>query len=71
MDIDAKDLDGRTHLYLALKNNQIHTVHVLLENHAQPWSTSGCNYNDILRDNPAMFKYLQKYRFLDMFWRLC
>lgn len=62
-DIDFQDIIGRTPLYFAIVGGSYEIVELLLDNQANPWSTTSVNYNDVCREyNPDCLVLLSKAR---------
>ena len=43
---------------------------MLLSKHSSPWSTKGCDYTEFKAENPIYYKYLQKFRKIDIVYKM-
>ncbi|CAD8203156.1 unnamed protein product [Paramecium octaurelia] len=65
-DVDAIDIMNRTPLYLAIQENNIPIIELLLRNKAYPWSTSLTDLGEVVKDNKKVRKILTLIRRLDI-----
>ncbi|CAD8192657.1 unnamed protein product [Paramecium pentaurelia] len=65
-DVDAIDIMNRTPLYLAIQENNITTIELLLRNKAYPWSTSLTDLGEVVKDNKKARKILTLIRRIDI-----
>ncbi|CAD8119429.1 unnamed protein product [Paramecium sonneborni] len=65
-DVDAIDILNRTPLYLAIQENNIPIIELLLRNKAYPWSTSVTDLGEVVKDNKKVRKILTLIRRLDI-----
>ena len=60
------DIFNRSPLYYAIENKNPNIVYRLLVHNASPWSTKGCNYIELARDNYQIKYYIKQFRLLSI-----
>ncbi|CAD8202440.1 unnamed protein product [Paramecium octaurelia] len=65
-DVDAIDILNRTPLYLAIQENNIPIIELLLRHKAYPWSTSMTDLGEVVGNNKRIRKILTQIRRVDI-----